>query len=249
MKITNVKELYKKYPRKEFYKIFYTDKQIENFKSGFIENEDGITFTGILNETINFPFGLNGNVPIGTIWPKWICRVYFTDENDKTIDAKITDYVYTINKYSNTEYKDDDIIDLDNLQNYEMMKCNKCILGELYKFNPFIYPRKCDDYNSYVKGNGNILQFVEPELQTLEMCKLAVGNRPSALKYVKEEFKQEIIDYIKELEHFNKIYDIKNKIKYYEEELDYLDELDLQEIKELKEQLRELEDDNTYNDF
>lgn len=236
MQVLTIEDLYKKYPRKEFYKIFYTDKQIENFKSGL--NEDEITFTGILNETINFPFGLTSNFPVGEIWPKWICRVYFTDA---IIDAKITDYKYTVNKYSTNIYKDGDIIDLDNLENYKIMKCNKCMLGNLIKFNPFLHPLKCDDYNRYIGGNGSLLQFIEPELRTLEMCKLAVQNRPSAIKYIKDEFKQDIIDYIKELEQLKEIEQIKDEIRYLEDYFDDLDLEEMKELKELKEQLIELE--------
>lgn len=239
MQILTVDKLYKTYPERNFYKLFYTDKQIENFKIGLNENENGITFTGSLNETINFPFGLTTNFPIGEIWPKYICRVYFTDEND---NVKITDYSYTVNKYSVNVYNNDNI-DLDNLENYKMMKCNKCIFGKLLKFDPFLYPHKCNDYNGYIKGNGNILQFIEPESRTLKMCKLAVKNNSSAIKYVKEEFKQDIIDYMDRLKEINKI---KDRIIYLEDELDAsdLEEVEqINEIKKIKDRIEYLEEE------
>lgn len=43
-------------------------------------------------------------------------------------------------------------------------------------------------------GNGNLLQFIEPELQKLEMCKLTVKNTHGALKYFKQEFRHQLIE-------------------------------------------------------
>lgn len=192
MHILTVDQLYEEYPKKKFYRIFYTDKQIENFKSGLNENDNGIKFTGKLGDTIMFPYGLSEKL-CGEIFPKWICEVYFTDEAS---DAII--YIDNINNYKEYGYKSDDNIDYDNLNNYGLIKCNKCILSELIKFDPFLHPHKTNNQCGYIKGNGNLLQFVETDLQTIEMCKLAVQNKPAALKYVKPEFRANIEQYLKE---------------------------------------------------
>jgi hypothetical protein len=113
MQILTVKELYNKYPDKKFYQIFYTDKQIVNFKSGFNENKNGINFTGILNETIMFPYGLFSKFPCGEFFPKWICEVYFINEAS---DAEI--YIYDTNKYCT--YKKENDIDFEKFNNQEM---------------------------------------------------------------------------------------------------------------------------------
>jgi hypothetical protein len=144
----------------------------------FFKNKNSIIITTqILNEDINI-FDIKNSFNV--------YGLYFTDEEN------IFDWFFFKRnlKYISKVFIPDDAMVYHTKYNKGIYKSNKIILDLNNKFliEDFEFFKKKELYMNIISNKGIMLKFINSNLQTPEMCKIAILNNGYSLKFVKHEF-------------------------------------------------------------
>jgi len=155
-----------------------------NVLSGYEFNKiykDKTKFYKFLNDDLmhnSFKYELGLNVDVNPFTPNGSCSkggLYFCKENDCHFYVDVYG-----RKLALVEIPDDAKIYIEQ----NKFKADKIILTDIINF---------DNVPDDIWINTLLLRYVKEELQTNELCILAVINNVSELQYVKEEFKASLL--------------------------------------------------------